>query len=562
MVEKKALKLATEREIANRDPFWLIESGYLRIKTKSGDLKPLVMKRAQNTLHALIKDLWDNNKIIRLFILKARQTGITTYVQALIYSIVSHTPNINAVDIADDVDGANYIFNMSKFYHEKTPDHLKIPLKKSNEKKLEFDGISSQILVDTATNKDAGRKFTFRIAHLSEYAFYRDPSDLMLGLSQSVPSLPRTIIIKESTANGFNFAKEEWDKIEAGESDYIGVFIPWYWDDDYQMDATDNFVIGDSSVGEASEDERMLVDRMIKDKVDNHERRLAWRRWCIRNNCGNGSDKQRIANFKQEYPSTPEEAFKASGDCYFDQDELVRQKEKCTAPKFLADIVTFDGKYELRESSEGVFKFFEEPSKYVQYVVGGDAASGSGTDYSALVARRKDTNKVVATMVKKIDSDELAYKAMLLGGLLNNATVAIENDRFGYAANMKLKTMYKNIYRKKKLDTKTNKETESYGWDTNSVTRPIMLSQMQQEIRQQALFLEDEALIKQCMVFINHESGKPQAQEGCNDDIVMACAISGMVRILEPIKTLNPARESKYRINALESKKINSGFGF
>ena len=35
---------------------------------------------------------------------------------------------------------------------------------------------------------------------------------------------------------------------------------------------------------------------------------LKWRRWCINNNC-NGD----VEQFHQEYPSTPEEAFIASG---------------------------------------------------------------------------------------------------------------------------------------------------------------------------------------------------------------------------------------------------------
>lgn len=553
--------MTCETELCSRDPFFLIESGKLQIKTKHGDMRPLVLKKAQIRLHSIIKSLWEENKIIRLFVLKARQTGITTYLQALIYSIVSHTENINAIDIADDLDGANYIFEMSKLYHEKIPGHLKTPVRKSNEKKLEFDGIHSQILVDTADNKDAGRKYTFRVAHLSEYAFYKNPENLMLGLSQSVPSLPRTIIIKETTANGFNFAKEEWDKIESGESDYVGVFIPWYWEDDYMMDFDGDFVVGDPQYGTISADEPLLYSRMKKEGIDKIKERLNWRRWCVRNNCGNGSDKQRVENFRQEYPSLPVEAFKASGDCYFDQDQLIKQLETNPRPLFYADIVYADYKYELRKSEEGVFRFFEAPGQGLQYCIGGDASSGSGTDYSALVVRRKDTNKIVATYKGKIDPDELAYKAMLLGGLFNNATVAIENDKFGFAANQKLKSIYKKVYVQRSVDKTTQKISENFGWDTNAVTRPMMLAQMQQEIRQEALKLEDERLIKEALVFIVNEAGKAEAQEGCNDDFVIACAISGAIRQIEPMKRTEQERNhirSKMHIQI----KPNAGFGF
>ena len=74
------------------------------------------------------------NKIIRLFILKARQLGVSTYIEALIFAITSQMENQNATIIADDLDGSNYIFDMSKLYQEKLPDHLKVATKKSNEK--------------------------------------------------------------------------------------------------------------------------------------------------------------------------------------------------------------------------------------------------------------------------------------------------------------------------------------------------------------------------------------------------------------------------------------------
>lgn len=563
--EKEALRMTCEQEVCHRDPFWMVESGYMLIKTKSGEMIPLKLKKSQLKLHKILKDLWEGNKIIRIFVLKARQTGITTYIQALIYSIVSHTPNTNAIDIADDLDGSNYIFEMSKFYHEHLPGHLVTPTKKSNEKKMEFAGIASQVLVDTADNKNAGRKYTFRVAHLSEYAFYKDPGPLMVGLSQSVPSLPRTIIIKETTANGFNSAKDEWDMIENGQSDYVGVFIAWYEEDDYMMKAEDNFLIGDEAYGIISKDEPSLAMRMEREGVDiaTIRDRLAWRRWCIRNSCGDGSDKDRVANFKQEYPSFPAEAFKASGDCYFDQESIVDQLGDVAKPLYSADIVYADYKAVARKNPAGAFRFYEAPQAGVQYVIGGDACSGSGLDFSPMVARRHDTNKIVATYYAKDDPDEFAYKAFLLGTLLNNATVAIENEKFGFAANKKLVTIYKNVYMKRLVNEKTNQITETFGWDTNAITRPMMLAQMQSEIRDGALGLADERIMKECLTFIVTEGGKAQAQNGCHDDWVIACAISGAVRQIVAVKRTPEQKKvslSKYRTN--RERTGNAGFGY
>lgn len=295
-----------QKALAVRDPFTLIEDGHLKITTKAATLEKFVPNRAQRRFLDRIKRLWLENRIIRINLLKARQLGLTTMIEAIIFSLTSYTENTNSLIIADDLDGSNYIFGMSKLYQEQIPEHLRIPEKRSNEKKLEFDGIHSQILIDTSANPAAGRKYTFRLVHLSEYAFFANANELMDGLSNSVPALPGTIIIKETTANGLNHFKQEWDDAANGASDYVNIFLPWYLGDDYRMATDINFILGDRSLGEITNDEKMLYNLLAADGIDFIEERLQWRRWCIRNNC-----RGYVTIFRQEYPSTPAEAFVA-----------------------------------------------------------------------------------------------------------------------------------------------------------------------------------------------------------------------------------------------------------
>ncbi len=300
------MALAAEKALALHDPFTLIEDGHLKITTKGATLETFKLNRAQKRFLSRIKLLWMENRIIRINLLKARQLGLTTLIEAIIFSLTSYSENTNSLIIADDLDGSNYIFGMSKLYQEQMEDHLRIPEKRSNEKKLEFDGIHSQILIDTSANPAAGRKYTFRLVHLSEYAFFDNATDLMDGLSNSVPALPRTIIIKETTANGLNHFKDEWDAAANGESDYVNIFLPWYLGDDYRMAVDKSFVVGDRGMGEITGDEKMLYNLLTSEGVDFIEERLQWRRWCIRNNC-----RGYVTVFRQEYPSTPQEAFVA-----------------------------------------------------------------------------------------------------------------------------------------------------------------------------------------------------------------------------------------------------------
>lgn len=560
--QSEALLVVSQKALARVDPFSLIEDGHLTIKTKAGEMVPFVMNKAQRHLHDIIKGLWENNKIIRIFILKARQLGVSTYIEALIFAITSQLENQNATIIADDLDGSNYIFDMSKLYQEKLPEHLRTPTKKSNEKKLEFDGIHSQIIIDTAENKDAGRKYTFRIAHLSEYAFFKRAEELMVGLSQAVPSLPRTMVIKETTANGFNFAKDEWDTLEEGRSEELAIFIPWFWGEEYSMDVPEGFIIGDTRQGIITKDEPIIKSRIVKEGMDRINERLQWRRWCILNNCGMGSDANKLANFKQEYPSTPEEAFKASGETFFDKDEVVEQLDHVKPPIFRADIVKVNTKFELRISPEGLYEFYEKAHMNEEYVLGGDASSGSGLDYGVLVVRSKLTNKICASFRGKVDTDELEERAYMIGSYFNDAIAAIENDKFGFAVNQKLKQRYGNMFFQEVYDEKLKKKRKKFGWETNTKTRPLMLAQMQEEIHQGALRLENKVLMKECLTFIrNPETGKVEAQSGCNDDFVIACAISGMVRQLRPIKKINTSRDIKMR-RFSKNQAGNGGFGY
>lgn len=524
-----------EKELAKTTPLSLIEDGHLTVKTKDGQLKPFLPNKAQKRILTTIKALIVKNKPIRLLILKARQLGCSTLIEAIIYAFTSQKENNNSLIVADDIDGSNYLFEISKLYQEKCPKHLLVPEKKSNEKKLEFDKTHSQILIDTANHKEAGRKYTFRLVHLSEYAFFPYPDELMLGISNSVPVLPGTMIIKESTANGFNHFKKEWD--EAGEeNDYVKIFIPWYWAEENRMDATD-FTVGNGPCKrDILKDEPVLFQQLSVEGIDFIEERLAWRRWAIRNNC-----KGNVVTFQQENPSTPDEAFIASGACAFDKEQLIKQLKQHKKPIGIGNIVKVDYKFKFRITSGGDFKIWEKikPRSEEEYVVSGDACSGSGTDYAWLVARAKRTNSIAVTFKAKCDPDELAERAYLLASFLHDAEVAIENDKYGFHANLKLRGLYGNLFIQESIDKEKKAYSGKFGWETNSKTRPEMLGEMKEEIRQGAIELNDPDLIRECLTFIkNPDTKKEEAQEGCNDDGVISCAIGGAVRQLHPFTPL------------------------
>ena len=80
----------------------------------------------------------------------------------------------------------------------------------------------------TAGSGGVGRSYTFTNLHISELAFWPgNKKETMTGLLQAVPNLPDTMIIVESTANGFEYFKEIWDKAVKGENDFVPLFVGW-----------------------------------------------------------------------------------------------------------------------------------------------------------------------------------------------------------------------------------------------------------------------------------------------------------------------------------------------
>ena len=155
-----------EARLIGENPFNLVRHGFLTIKTKIKGIKKLYPNTVQKKFLDTIEKLFYSKKPLRVLVLKARQMGISTIIEAVIYAFVSRMRGINAFVIADDLEGANYIFEMQKMYQEYLGKYLKPRIKHSNEKKLAFAGLNSQILIDTADNPNIGRKFTIQFGHL------------------------------------------------------------------------------------------------------------------------------------------------------------------------------------------------------------------------------------------------------------------------------------------------------------------------------------------------------------------------------------------------------------
>src|SRR5689334_10640819 len=111
----------------------------LKIRTKSGEVKPLVLNKAQEHLIDLVERQMATQGRVRIIIPKARQLGLSTVVGAWQYWWTSQRKAQKAVVVTHKADATRALFDMTKRYHDNCPDILKPHTKYSSRTELVFD---------------------------------------------------------------------------------------------------------------------------------------------------------------------------------------------------------------------------------------------------------------------------------------------------------------------------------------------------------------------------------------------------------------------------------------
>jgi hypothetical protein len=509
---------------------------YIKIRDKKNNIVPLVFNEPQLKYYNVVKSMYQQRKPIRIIILKARQMGFSTETEAVIFKNVVTHHNYNAGIVAHKEDSTTNLFNMSKRMLEYLPEEIKPEQKKSNAKELVFNndigtGLDSRIKCMTAGGKGIGRSDTFTALHLSELAFWEgDKKATMTGLLQAVPNTPDSMIIIESTANGYEYFKEMWDSAVAGENDFYPLFIGWNELKEYSMPYT----------GFDLTQEEKDLQKQYNLTLE----QLTWRRWCIKNNCSND-----INQFKQEYPICPEEAFLSTGNCYFNKENIINRIN--TAPESLVRgkfTCYYDGirirNQKFLEQDDGNIKIYEYPQKRVPYVLGGDTA-GEGSDFFTAHVINNITGKQVAVLKQQYNEIEYVKQVYCLGMFYNCALVGLENNFSTYPTQKLAELNYPNQFVRKKEDQYNNKYEKSYGFKTTTITRPYILGQLQEIVHDNIDVIQDKDTLREMLTFIVNDKGRAEAEEGYHDDLVMALAIAYYIREQQDYKKAE--RDSKYK---------------
>ena len=529
------------------DPLQLVDSGKLQIKTKDGRQVPLILNRCQRLVFDKVRRLRAAHKLVRIWILKFRQGGISTLCEAILYSLSCLQDNRTALVMADELEKAHYIHEMTKLYHrslrETEPD-IAPETQASNERKLAFAARNSQMLIKTADNVDAPRAHTTQYCHLSEFAFYRDLDSLLKALLQSVPDHWDSVILGETTANGEGTpAHRVWQAAEKGKSEWLAIFLPWFIHEEYERGAPEypiSEITFDRTGGaEAFLKEEEALRRQIHvwfagelDETISDEQiscKLNWRRWAIINKC-----ERQVRAFRVEYPANADEAWAVSGQPYYEPEVFIKQLAK--KPLRTGYLVPGIERPEIRDSPDGPWEFLEWPKPDDRYIIPCDPSEGIEADEAAAIVRNVRTNCNDAEFAsQRYDPDELAFQAHLasqLYGGTRNSVIVPERNGIGSALVSALRRLTGNIFREKVTEMGSS-TTDREGWFTDTVSRPLMFEQLGKELREGSVKLCGQRSITELKRLVNNE-GKPKAPPGGQDGLAICNAIASKVRSLRP----------------------------
>lgn len=515
-----------------KKPYLLIEAIFT-VVNKDKDTVPFFLNDVQKDFLSKFEE-YETEK--PYFILKGRQQGFTTLITAMQLSFAITQKNFAGFTLADRADNTAAIFNdKARVVLERLPYNFKPTEKFNSKNELFFSKLNSSWRCATATDQ-VGRSRTLSFIHYSEIATYScSLANLQKAIGEAATG--EAIRIYETTANGFNEAKDLWDSTSC-----INLFYEWWKTPEYRC----------TDYGYIDRADEWLSERIkVLREYGLDKEQIAW----YARKYDAYIDKTAI---RQEYPCSPQEAFISSGYCMFDKEALSNQISRALMMKPYkcgyftyktvstpftdseGNIVDYSWSLEdieFVDSRDGFITLHSDVEKRCDregnviarkpYAIGADS-SGTGTDYYAAKVIDNITGRTVATLHKQRMEDECFGEQILcLAKYYNDALISIESN---YTL-VPIKTIvqkygYTNLYMREKWNGTTDMPITKYGFETTRQTKRIIIEELTSLMRSHPELEVDVNTLNEMTCFVKKDDGKMEAIDGKHDDLVISLAIA------------------------------------
>jgi len=512
----------------------------LKILTKDRQTRRLgdVINYAQEDFLTEVENQINENGDVRIIVLKARQLGISTIIEGIIFCMSMMFRDYQSLIISHESDSAEHILTMTKRYWNTYSFKDFHDEQYNGRKQLAWSDLQSNIVIATAKNTGAGRSKTLHALHASEVAFWDQPEELITGLRQAIPAQGITMIFYESTANGVgNFFHKTWEDSTRGDSEFIPKFYPWHEHPEYTAKYIPRAMAAKFALlNNITKEEKALRSMGIGDA------RLLWRRWAIANLCQGDVEK-----FHQEYPTTPHEAFLSTGRNVFSINHLLEHYRPMRPKR--GRLRRVGQQVEFAEHPDGELNIYRFPSadqNWGIYQIGADPTHTIAGDQACAQVLNRRTLEQAAVLAMHTDPIEFAKQLDLLGRFYNLAVIAPEKEGPGYATvGHLLGANYPRVWESQKVDKTPGKISgDVFGWGTNKATKAMAMGYLVNALAQPlqvigntsyGLLIHDEDTFNELKDYVSDEKGGFCNGDGSLfDDRVMSLGIALATHYIDP----------------------------
>jgi len=420
-------------------------------------------------------------KTLRLFrdnpysiVLKSRQLGISTLAAGYSLWLMLFHKDKNVLCIATKQETARNMVTKVKFMFDNLPSWLKIQAEENNKLSLRLSN-GSQIKA-TSASSDAGRSEAVSLLLVDEAAFIEQIGEIWASAQQTLATGGGAIVLSTPYGTG-NWFHKTWVSAENAENDFLPIKLPWY----VHPERDDAW--------------RKRQDELLGDP------RLA----------------------SQECDCD----FSTSGDVVFYNEWVDFIKE-----------TSIQDPVERRGADQNLWIW--EPADYTRdYMVVADVARGDGKDFSTFHVMDIVTNTQVAEYKGQMPPKEFGYFLVAISTEYNQALLVVENASIGWAAiESVLERGYRNLYYSPKSDNLTvdsyfhkyeNSDNVTPGFTISLKTRPLIVNKFREYVGDKSVTIRSKRLLEEMKVFV-WKNGRPEAQTGYNDDLVMPFGIAMYLR--------------------------------
>lgn len=526
----------------------------LHITDLQGSVVPLELMPGQLKLNARIKSMRRRRKPVRLVVLKTRRSMFTSGATSEMFQDVAFLPGRKGVVVADrykpaGLEAFGYLLQYHRGYQPFTRHGVEISLPelvKDSEQQLTYaNGSQMEVYsADVGEIRGGGRHW----AIIDELAFWRNPGKTLPGVLNMVPKLPNTAVIVLSTANGiggefYELCQQAQDP--NNESGWEFLFFGWLEHPIYQLPFASREDAAKFAAA-LNPEEKFLAQRHGATLAQLH-----WRRVTIATECLGSVD-----TFHQEYPTTPEEAFLASGRPVFDPKAVMRMPAVPGHSGELSEIEDGPIKRIIFQPGErGALTIWRRPERGRRYVIGADPSKGKDVDaaqrgrdpdYSVAFVADGDSGEQVALLRARIRPVAFAEYLALLGKWFGFAFICPESNDEGFMESL-LRTGYPHdcIYEQQRNPTdKKSQPVLEFGFYTDGQSRDWLVAAAEDALRTQSIIICSQVVIQECMRFVIKPNGKKEAQQGAHDDCVIAYGLAEIGRRCLPKRTGQPRPDS------------------